>query len=856
MENMKNMKQKTMSIIIFLTLVMTAFAIIPMNASAFSGTGAGTAIDPYQITTIEQLDEIRDDLTAHYILMNDLDFNDDASYADPGANKAGFTTGDGWNPIGNSFGTRFQGVFNGDNHTISNLFIDRSSTYDVGLFGYIGDSAIIYNLGIKDADVRGQEYVGILVGTSNDGEIYNCYSTGTVSGSSGKIGGLVGRNFKGLISKCYSSASVSGATIGGLVGRNEGQGSVQGRVENSYATGTVSAFAPNSGGLIGLNFGTTRVSNCFATGSVSGGTEGNRGGLIGHESFSGNIVENSFYDEDTTGQSDTGKGEPKSTAEMKDFDTFDTAGWEIETRKTDLNNGYPYLSWQLGNSPTWLIYEPGPVLNIDTGLSYDTIQEAIDATETLDGHTIQANDGIYNENVVVNKQLTLQAGSNPIIDGGGSGNGFLIQAANVVIDGFEIRNYQIGIRTYGGPANYQMLTIKNCNIHSNTQNGILIVHDIFNSVIIQNSQINSNTQNGIGIGNGAEISQLTINPSTISNNGHHGIYIANSGTTISAITITDTDLIGNSYSAVTIDSGSSVSDATFTNCDLINSDINFVVRDASTTVNNLYMIDTSLSGSPTNHGFQLRDGTINGLTFENVFMTSNRYQGFFVSNQATLIDATITGGSIGRNDWGILIRDSTITNLEVKGVNLWDSSAGSGLSVASGTVTGLLVEDCDFQNNDWEHLDIGIGWIGTVTVSDVLITGNTFGPGPGTCLWIDGTAVFQDGDIIVRCNSFVSGATGVNNNVPVTIDATNNWWGDASGPSGEGLGSGDSVSTNVNFNPWETSFPPCAPVVQPVGGIFVPVDKTAVVTPYIHMAVLFMAIIVLLASVVIYYKRK
>jgi len=350
------MKQKTLSIIIFMTLVLTAFAIIPMNASAFSGTGSGTSADPYQITTIEQLDEIRDDLTAHYILMNNLDFNDDASYADSGANKAGFTTGDGWNPIGNAYGSRFQGNFNGDNHTISNLFIDRDSTTYVGLFGYLG--GVVRNVGVTDADVRGQEYVGVLVGMLNTGTVYNCYSTGTVSGSSGKIGGLVGRNFKGLISKCYSKASVSGATIGGLVGRNEGQGSVQGTVENCYATGTVSASGGlhGSGGLIGLNFGTTRVSNCFATGSVSGGTDGYRGGLVGHESFSGNIVENSFYDEDTTGQSDTGKGEPKSTAEMKDINTF--SAWNIAEGTIDLNNGYPYLGWQADDETyIWLICE-------------------------------------------------------------------------------------------------------------------------------------------------------------------------------------------------------------------------------------------------------------------------------------------------------------------------------------------------------------------------------------------------------------------------------------------------------------------------------------------------------------------
>jgi hypothetical protein len=309
-----------------------------------------------QIWTIEDLDNIRNDLTSSYVLMNDLDFDDDASYADPGTNKAGFTTGDGWEPIGNSFATRFQGTVDGREYTISNLFIDRDSTDNVGLFGYLG--GVVHNLGVINANVRGKEYVGILVGMNNEGEIYNCYSTGVVSGSAGKIGGLVGRNFKGLISNCYSSASVSGATIGGLVGRNEGQGSVQGRVENSYATGTVSASTGlhGSGGLIGLSWATTKVSNCFAVGSVSGASEDYRGGLIGREGGTGShIVENSFYDTETTGQTDTGKGTPKTTAEMQTFDTFDTAGWDIEKIGDWTNEiwkindglGYPRLGWQL-----------------------------------------------------------------------------------------------------------------------------------------------------------------------------------------------------------------------------------------------------------------------------------------------------------------------------------------------------------------------------------------------------------------------------------------------------------------------------------------------------------------------------
>jgi len=82
-----------------------------------------------------------------------------------------------------------------------------------------------------------------------------------------------------------------------------------------------------------------------------------------------------------------------------------------------------------------------PVHNINTGLSYSTIQEAINANETLCGHTILVDEGIYYENVVVNKSITL-VGENKertIIDGLRLGTVVKVTAPNVTISGFTIR---------------------------------------------------------------------------------------------------------------------------------------------------------------------------------------------------------------------------------------------------------------------------------------------------------------------------------------------------------------------------------------------------------------------------------
>jgi hypothetical protein len=127
--------------------------------------------------------------------------------------------------------------------------------------------------------------------------------------------------------------------------------------------------------------------------------------------------------------------------------------------------------------------------------AYRTINEAL--AVAVDDDTIIVEAGTYNENVTIDESVILQGGSGVILQGSGSGSGFLIKAADIIIDGFEIKNFAIGIRTYGGPSNFGNLTISNVNNHNNSQNGVLIVNDTFDTVTIEDCQINLNNQNGI-----------------------------------------------------------------------------------------------------------------------------------------------------------------------------------------------------------------------------------------------------------------------------------------------------------------------------------------------------------------------
>jgi The GLUG motif len=203
----------------------------------------------------------------------------------------------------------FTGKFDGLGFVIDNLYINRSSSDNNGLFFGI-QGATIQNIGLTNINITGAKYTaglvgniltssvvlnsyttGIVSGTTNSGglvgyargSITNSYSTATVTGTVDVTGGLVGRN-DATISNSYATGTVSGAThVGGLVGYND-VGYNPGTINSSYATGDVSG-TNYIGGLAGTNGSSGTVNNSYATGSVTGtGTGLAIGGLLGSNS--------------------------------------------------------------------------------------------------------------------------------------------------------------------------------------------------------------------------------------------------------------------------------------------------------------------------------------------------------------------------------------------------------------------------------------------------------------------------------------------------------------------------------------------------------------------------------------------
>ena len=146
-----------------------------LNAIRYDLNGDGRADAPSDASAYETaFGLLRDDVACvsgceGYELMNALDFRlgatltDDYSIWAEGSTATGAVAA-GWEPIGTT-SDPYRGVFEGNGNTISNLFIDRSSTNNVGLFGYV-DGAALRNLGIEDGSVTGQDNTGALAGTA------------------------------------------------------------------------------------------------------------------------------------------------------------------------------------------------------------------------------------------------------------------------------------------------------------------------------------------------------------------------------------------------------------------------------------------------------------------------------------------------------------------------------------------------------------------------------------------------------------------------------------------------------------------------------------------------------------------
>lgn len=199
----------------------------------FSGSGTGTESDPYLIYNENQLAQLGNFLNqegVYFRLQKDLDMTDWIAENNPSQ---------GWMPVGVS-SSPFKGIFDGNNHKISGIFINRSSTDYVGFFGYI-NSATITNLTVEYSSIKGDEKVGGLAGYAGSSTITGCNVVVTAN-----------------------DAITGNSATGGLVGLCSGT-----NISGSAFVGNI-AGATNVGGVIGYGHGTFSINDVAATGNISG----------------------------------------------------------------------------------------------------------------------------------------------------------------------------------------------------------------------------------------------------------------------------------------------------------------------------------------------------------------------------------------------------------------------------------------------------------------------------------------------------------------------------------------------------------------------------------------------------------
>lgn len=310
-------------------LVKGKFQLLGGDFNRFTGTG--TPNSPYLVYGSYGLQamDLTSNLDKHFVLARDIDLSPASSWND----------GNGFKPIGGGQ-QGFAGSLDGRGFGISGIQMTWATASPVGLFSVVGDGGLIRDVHLLDGEVHSTPLTsasaGSLVGW-NKGSVNNCTSNAAVTGK-GSVGGLVGKN-SGTITRSGASGSVTGSwdtlccgNVGGLVGENNGE------IADSYATASVTPTGngvQNRGGLVGrLNGSITRS---YAAGHVQW-VSAYTGGLVGDPARG--TVSDSYYDRETTGQSDDwGYGTPKTTAEMYQQATY--AGWDFSDTWESDGQSYP-----------------------------------------------------------------------------------------------------------------------------------------------------------------------------------------------------------------------------------------------------------------------------------------------------------------------------------------------------------------------------------------------------------------------------------------------------------------------------------------------------------------------------------
>ncbi|MCW4051686.1 MAG: right-handed parallel beta-helix repeat-containing protein [Candidatus Bathyarchaeota archaeon] len=306
--------------------------------------------------------------------------------------------------------------------------------------------------------------------------------------------------------------------------------------------------------------------------------------------------------------------------------------------------------------------------NIVTDLNYTSIQEAVDAPETLPGHTIIVGSNTYNENIRINKSLTIRGMGHrsTIVNGGGLGTVVYVGVNNVSISGFTITN--------GGSNGLPLeensgIFLDHCsginlshNSVTKSQYGIYLFHSYGN--ILTNNNISECYEEGVWLYHSGE--NLLVANQMVGNRYNFGVFGSNSPDFSNIINTTNTA------------EGKPV---------LYLADVSDTVFDERTNASCIYLIECSnvtienLSFTGNGHGIMLWNAT--SSVIQNLTVSNNNY-GIYLQNSA----GNRVEGCYCLENWvGICLEDSSGNN--VQNANLWNNEKGLSLYKAhNNTISG------------------------------------------------------------------------------------------------------------------------------------------------------------------------
>lgn len=268
-----------------IALLVTLIGILSMGAVAGSAAasglmpGNGTADDPYQISDVDDLQLMENDLDAHYAVVNDID----------GSPSQSFDGELGFDPVGDSTNA-FTGTFDGQGHSVDLLYIDRDDSY-IGLFGRTKD-ATIRRVGLTNVEIitQGSE-IGSIVGEAESSQISRVTINGSIDATSAnRVGGVVGFSRATTIQRSAVDMSISstGANAGGTVGKMRSES----QIEIARTSGSISG--QSVGGILGASADNdgpeSLISDSYSTMSVSAENAGGNygiGGILGQNYING-----------------------------------------------------------------------------------------------------------------------------------------------------------------------------------------------------------------------------------------------------------------------------------------------------------------------------------------------------------------------------------------------------------------------------------------------------------------------------------------------------------------------------------------------------------------------------------------